>query len=345
MKELSTEKCKIPKISLNSHKMLKNDESTVISNQLVKYKSKKSQKTANLANISVFKFIDPINEYRLHGDMVFTDKLWKFNDEEPIYSFELYRNYKKLREIHLREHGIILELEDYDENMLNSTSLIKSRLNSLGNGELHKFTYILDQYENYFLKENMNYSSKKLEKDQNLKVFGWIDQIFQKHTNDVVFMRVNQMINKNDFRVKYLCYSKKLVDWISNDREYFSEEFINSCMKLFIFKNFEEYTNILKSIIIQQVEKETKSKLLPKFLNTLAGNIQVMVNIDTFFMPEENIFIHYIIHSEKDYDKGFIEKMNYIKKCENEEYLRIFKNIGRKKTENYSKVIKIYYQK
>ena len=37
------------------------------------------------------------------------------NDKETIYSFDLYKDYKALRQIHIREHGVILELEDFQE--------------------------------------------------------------------------------------------------------------------------------------------------------------------------------------------------------------------------------------
>ena len=310
---------------------------------------KKSKKTRDKKMLyfqrfkyKVSRFLDPYQNYRLYGDMIFSNKLWNISDKEPIYSFELYKNYKAFRQIHIREHGVILELEDFDENETACTSFVKSRLKSLGDQKTSNFADFLDNYDDYFMEDqDLRHQNDNFNQGQ-AKIFNWIDDIFEKHQEDVVFIRGNKMLTNKDFRTRYLCYNFLMLEWITNDSNPFSDEFITNCFQVFFFKDLDEFINILKSIIVRKMQKTGGSKILPKYINTLAGKIKIMVEVDTHIMQKEGMFFHYIIHSKKNQDPSFLQKIQKYKKNFEERKKKITE-LEREKSICYSELIMLYY--
>ena len=87
-------------------------------------------------------------------------------------------------------------------------------------------------------------------------------------------------------------------------------EFISNCFQVFFFKDLDEFINILKSIIVRKMQKTGDSKILPKYINTLAGKIKIMVEVETHIMEKESTFFHYIIHSKKNHDPSFLQNIH-----------------------------------
>ena len=297
----------------------------------------------------VYKFLDPYQNYRLFGDMIFTNKIWQ--NDDIIYSFELYRDYKAMRQIHVRENGIILELEDFDEHHVASSSMIKSRMKSLGNQKASDFADFLDLYDNFFKSCNNNVtgslSSQKPKKhiDPKLELFTWIDEVYEQHKEDLVFIRGSKILGESkDYRIQYLCYNSKMLEWITNEDNFFSEDFITSCLRIFFFRNFEEFTNILKSMITagKQSKPDPGPKILPKYINSLIGKIEVLVEIKTKLFPEQQIFFHYFVHSKENHLPNFVQKMGLAKNSKPQLDKKQTEK-QQKSTKQYSDLMKLYY--
>ena len=290
----------------------------------------------------IFRFLDPYQNYRLYGDIILSNKLLK-NDKETIYSFELYKDYKALRQIHISEHGIILELEDFDENEIVCTSFVKSRLKSLGDEKASNFADFLDNYDEYF-KEDQKYLKYPsiTQNHSQTKIISIIEDIFHKHQEDAVFIRGNKMLTNKDSRTRYICYNFLMLEWITHDKNPFSDEFISNCFKIFFFKDLEEFVNMLKNIILKKKQQTSGILIIPKFINTIAGKIFINFEVDTHFIQKEGIIFHSLIHSKKYQDSTFLQ--NIQKNKENfEEKMKKNIEVERKASKCYSELIKLYY--
>ena len=297
---------------------------------------KKQLLIARKLRLTLHRFLDPYTNHRIYGDIVFTDKLMDSSKNE-IYSFELYRDYKAIRQIHVREYGVIIELEDFNEKELSSTGLIKSRLKSLGDKQAFDMAEILDNYQDFFLTQITNY--KKIH--DIIQIYGgkslkWIDDIFSLHKDDLIFIRGSKIINSIDFRTVYLCYNFSLLEWITEENNYFSENFISDCFKIWPLEYFDEILYLMKIIM-------NKTEVLPyKKLHTIIGNIQINISVKLKVIPEERILFHYMILDKKNVDEKFLESLKKVKisddlkKQKNEECERAH-------SMKYSNLIKLYY--
>ena len=75
----------------------------------------------------VSRFLDPYQNYHLFGDIVLPNKIWQ-SPNEPIYPLDLILNFKIIKQIHVRENGLIFELDEIDENSLTSIGFLQERL-------------------------------------------------------------------------------------------------------------------------------------------------------------------------------------------------------------------------
>ena len=74
----------------------------------------------------------------------------------------------------------------------------------------------MDNYDDYF-KEDQDFISENDSFNQGqAKILNWIDDIFEKHQEDVVFIRGNKILTNKDFRKRYLCYNFLMLEWITN---------------------------------------------------------------------------------------------------------------------------------
>lgn len=292
----------------------------------------------------IFYFIDPYQTYRMAGDLIISNKLFH-KTSDPIYTLELYLNYKAIRQIHKRENGIIFELEDYAEKELANVGLLSSRMASLGNKMAIEVSNFLLSYSEYMTSHD-NFAPPKETSDNeeqtsSSKPFDWIDSIFQNHVEDFVFLRGSKLITNRDSRIKLLCFNNKLLQCITKEDNFFSNEFLSNCFHIFELENMEEFSKLLQSNVIGKEEKN-KPKVVMKKFNTLIGKIELGVEVNTYFMPKEKIFFHYYVHSKPL--TSIFEKINRSTKISleksNKKTLK-----DRNISTNYSALMKSYYLK
>jgi len=273
--------------------------------------------------------------HRLYGDMVFTDQLFDLN-KNRIYTFQLYCQNKTIRQIHIRKNGVLLELEDFDEGHISCIDFIKSRMFSLGNKDAFEFCEILDHYKAFFLNEKEKAPSG-FQLQKKFSTLDWIDEIFHNHKEDVLFLRGSKFINSKDFRTHYLGFNFNLLEWITEETNYFSEDFISDCLKIFPMRNHNDFSEVMKIII-------GKTKLSErKFINTLLGEIEKKVIIKMSLHPNGEELFHYMVHRKEDFDHSFEENLKKLKnkKAIQDKHLEI----NRKDTQLYSELMKLYYLK
>ena len=163
---------------------LENSEETASSTTVVLLKDPKAKKTKKKTRklkklkLIILKYFDPIKSHRFYGDFVIPDKLWKY-EEESLYSFTLYREYKVVRELHIRKHGIIIEFEDFDVHNLSPIGLIQSRLMSLGDASARELAEFLEKCENLFKKKEEKKEESIKTNEINCKSFEWMDELFE----------------------------------------------------------------------------------------------------------------------------------------------------------------------
>ena len=299
-------------------------------------KARKLQKLKFL----ILKYLDPIQTHRFYGDFIIPDKLWQFS-ESGIYRFRLYHDHKVIRQLHVRNNGIILEFEDYFEKGLSPKELIQSRLNSLGDRTAYEFAEFLTKYEEMFVKlkeeeekvkeESTEYSKKKHLKLSEEKAFQWIDTLFENNKENIVFVRGSKIVNGNDYRTKYLAYNSKLLEWITPEINVFNNDFIDSCLKIFKFKDFEDFAYSFKCCMLK--------KPFPKYMHTLMGEILIYVDPQVHFIQSEQLIFHVVIHEKERFDPKFLLQLKGRKEAKG---LKITEN-ERISSKNYGNLIKLYY--
>lgn len=224
----------------------------------------------------LLKYIDQFQNFLLFGDFVLPGKLMELR-EKPYYYFKLFKDYKYIQQIHVREEGIILDFEDFsNENSVCSLPLIKQRLQTLGDKDAKEFFVWLEKYCEIFPKINTTYKKNEIFKiSSNAETFAWIDNVFESHKNDGVII-VGRKIVKNDFKYKYIGYNKKILEFITKDdiENVLSDDLIEKCLKIFVFYKFEDLTNIIKGIL--------SKKEFPMRLNTFIGELNVTLQMSSY---------------------------------------------------------------
>lgn len=301
---------------------------------IIKYRKKKKINQKSLAKFKIFilKYYDPISSHRFYGDFIIPDKLWKF-DGDPICSFKLYRDYKSIRNVHVRNNGVVLELEDYEAYKICPIKFIQSRLMSLGDSQAYELAIFLEKYcklfeKNQNLKDHLT-STKNTDEETML----WIDDFFENNQENGAFVRVNKMVNSFDFRTKYLGINFKMLEFLTNEISFSSEKFIDDFLGILTFKNFEDFTNIIKSSICMQT--------FPKSLNTKIGEIQIFVDVKIHHIKSErNAILNFTYPKEQ-----FHPKLALASETWKAEKIKQTKTNDKHYIENYGEVIKLYYLK
>ena len=271
-------------------------------------KSKKTKKTnikkeqaKKTRKLFIYRAFGVYQIHRLYGDMVFTDKLFDIG-ENPIYPYELFGKSKIMRQIHIRKHGVLLEFEDYDEKFVSSVEFIKTRMMTLGNKDAKDFCKVLDEFQEYFLRKKSPPTELKYEAKLQ-STFALVDEIFEKHKEDVVALRGSKFIAPNDFRMRFLGFNSKILEWINEEKNYFSEDFLSDCMRIFPMKSHFDFFEIMKVMI-------GKSKTLPKkIFNTIFGEIDLKVAVNVAIFPKNSECFHYFVHCERRFRSNFSGKI------------------------------------
>lgn len=274
--------------------------------------------------------------HRIYGDIIFTDQLFDIVSN-PISPFELYAKSKIIRQIHNRNRGVLFEFEEYDEKFVASIEFIKSRLMTLGNKDAKEFCNVLDHFQEFFLqKEAQKYpiTSESYPKIQS--GLALVDEIFEKHKEDVVIIKGSNFISQKDFRTKFLCFNSKSLELISEETNYFTEEFMFNCMKIFPVKRYTEIIDLMNLMIGNEIQ--TKSK---KIMNTVLGEIDTNALIKIVFLPIEKQCFFCVVIPKEDFDPDFMERLKAVKLLNNCHKKK--KECEQNKSEFYCKLLKSYY--
>lgn len=292
----------------------------------------------------IYRFLDPYLHYHLFGDIVLPNKIWQ-SPKDTIYPLDLVRNYKIIRQIHVREHGLVFELEDINENSLASIGFLQERLRSLGNKNANDLADFLDFYQDYFLNSPSEDFLKGEESNdlEEPKVFDWIDKVLENNKENVVFLKGHVLTKKKDFKTKFLCYSFKFLELLTKEKNIFSEDFIRDCFRFSYVNDIEGFTLILKGIVIQKYKKVIGSNLLMRPFNTLLGKIKLLVNMQTFLFPKQGMFFHCGISLRENIDPLLEKKIMIMKKEENKKKKKL--DPERKECQNHSGFMRLYYMK
>ena len=302
----------------------------------------------------ILKFLDPYQNYHLYGDVVLSNKLWQSNKELVFPFYELYLDYKALRQIYIRPNGVIFELEDFYENIKSPIPLLKARLKSLGDTNASTVADFLDYYESYFHQEDLSESTSKTPLILKTKpfseeqMFDWVDKIFEENKENVTFIKGNKLLKNRDSRTRYLCYNSKLLQWLTREKDVFNEQFIKDCLCMSYHTDLEGFLQVLKGMVIDKYQTQAKSKILPKSFNTLLGKVNLLMEFDTVAFEEQRMFFYISTHNKSNFEPNLISRfqnmsIEQISKKNVEGKMNFEFELDRRKTENYSQLMKSYY--
>lgn len=303
------------------------------SNILCKYDS--SKKTP-----PVYKFLDPYQYYYLFGDIVLSNKIWQ-SSNDAIYHLEILRNYKIIRQIHVREHGLVFELDEIFENSITSIKFLQERLRSLGDTYANNLADFLDFYQDYFKNTPFEVFDEETNDFEEPKLFDWIDKIFEINKGNLFFLKGHFITKKKDFKTKFLGFSYKLIAWLTNESNIFSEDFIRDCFRFPYVKNIEGFILLLKTIVVQKYKNLSGSTMFMRSFNTLLGKINLLINVQTFLFPQQRMFFHFAVTYNENIDPNLEKKIMMIKMEENKKKKNI--NTERNESKNYADFMKLYY--
>ena len=319
---------------------------------LLKQKTKEKQEKRKLVlkqtRYGIIRFLDPYQSYNLYGDMILPNIFWH-NKNEMVYPAELFLDYKAIRQIYVRPHGIIFEFEDFNQNALARIPFLRDRLISLGDREAYNLADFLNMYAEYFENNNipefMSHFKAKENSIPKLTMFDWIDNLFEKNKENLVAIRANKIISKKDFRARILCFNSKLLEWISPEKNVFSDTFIRDCCRLIFFRNLEEFTNLIRNFLIKGFVSEIIDKPLILPINTKIGIVYTTVKNYGIFFPENKMYLQYWIHDKKDFDQKIIDNLQKYAIL-NEKFGNV-NNVNKSQEEAtvYSNLMKMYYCK
>ena len=305
----------------------------------------KNSKKLEKYKFLILKYLDPIQTHRFYGDFIIPDKLWQFSNS-GIYRFKLEQDHKVIRQLHVRTNGIVLEFEDYLENNISPRELIQNRLASLGDKTAYEFSQFLTIYEQMFIsikndetnlkkeeptEQTFKEEAKKKKKNEIGQSFDWIDKTFENNQENVVFIRGSKVLGGKDYRTKFLAFNNKLLEWLTAEVNVFNNDFIDACLKIFKYKNFEDFANSFKCVMLK--------KPFPRYMHTLIGEILIPVNPQMYFLESDQIVFHVVVHEKENFDPIFLQKLKEKKEIKK---LRITEN-DRIMSTNYGDLIKMYY--
>ena len=200
----------------------------------------------------------------------------------------------------------------------------------------------LDFYQDYFLNSPLEGFLNDQE-NNDLKepnVFDWIDKVFALNKENIAFLKGNVITKKGDFKAKFLCYSFKCLEWLTNETNIFSEDFRRDCFRFPYVNSMEGFSLILKGIVLQKYKKTGGSNIFMRQFNTLLGKIKLCVNMQTFIFPQQRMFFHYGVTLKENIDPLMENKIMMMK--ENNKKMKM-EDEKRKEYQNHSDLINFYY--
>ena len=225
---------------------------------------KEEEKKQMKIKMALHKFLDPFLPHRIVGDFIIPDKLSPYQGDY-LYSYKLDLTHKQLHQIHLRKHGVILEYEENDPYFIPPMEMVQARLESLGNLQAYELSKYIVEYQNKmivkteaqanFKMEDQGNSQKIEKKGNNEKVFSWMDSQMEQHQEDLVFMRGNKVISQNDFRMCFMGFNFKFLEWVvsKNDLTVLDDSMLEEIAQCFVFRNVESYLGEIGNFIKNKI--------------------------------------------------------------------------------------------
>jgi len=304
---------------------------------------KQREKKAEKIKMVLHKIMDPFLPHRIVGDFIIPDKLSPYQGDY-LYSYQLDLTHKILNQIHIRKHGVILEYEENDPYFVPPIELVQARLQSLGNKQAYELSkYVVEYQKKMEVKSEAN-SHIKLEdvttlqtKTNNENIFKWMDSQLTEHQDDLVFMRGNNVISQNDFRMCFMGFNFKFLEWVvsSNDLTFLDDSMLEEISQSFVFRNVESYMDEIASFLKNKLFNLNSGHDFLLDIKTVIGVFSLKMDFSFKYFAEEHKTVFCFVHPKEIHKKEIVEEVQ--KK-------RAEKLNKSKRGCDWGKLISIYYK-
>ena len=273
----------------------------------MKQKAQKEQEKNQMKmKMVLHKFLDPFLPHRIVGDFIIPDKLSPYQNDY-LYSYKLDLTHKQLHQIHVRKHGVILEYEENAPYFMPPMEMVQARLESLGNLHAYELSKYIVEYQNKmdvkteaqanFKVEDQN-NCQNNKKGNNEKIFSWMDSQMETHQEDLVFMRGNKVISQNDFRMCFMGFNFKFLEWVvsKNDLTFLDDAMLEEIAQCFVFRNVESYLDEISNFIKSKIFNLNLQQDFTLDIQTLIGVFSLKMQFDFQYFPESNKTVFCFIH-------------------------------------------------
>lgn len=190
----------------------------------------------------------------------------------------------------------------------------------------------------------MSYFQMKENSITKVKMFNWIDNLFEKNKENLVAIRANKIISRKDFRARILCFNLKLLNG-SLLKKMFSVILYKRLLSPYFFQKFGRVYKSCRNFLIKGFVSEIIDKPLILPLNTKIGIVYTIVRNYGIFFPENKMYLQYWIHDKRDSSQKIIDNLQRFALLN--EKLRNENNVKKSQEEAtvYSNLMKMYYCK
>lgn len=235
--------------------------------QSLKVKKSEENQLARLKRrdkLIISKFLDPIFVYRIKGDFIIPNCFDLFKGES-ISMNSLIETVKFMKQIHFRPKGLLIEYDYMELKYFPPISLLIDRLETMGNDFIYRFAQVLKKFENFNVRSKIDKYNKKnnLDHQRDSDVFEMFDEIFDEYQNSFFYILGNQIVDDNDFAMKYFGINdnlKKLFDQKTNEYDIFNEAFLNNISSFLSFDHFEHFITNAAGYMINLMTKNTRNE-------------------------------------------------------------------------------------
>jgi hypothetical protein len=290
----------------------------------------------------IYKQIHLTNFVRICGDFIISDDL-HMKKYDLVHPMALIRQFKYIKQIHIRKNGIILEYDYIAEIIDFPIECISNAFDSLGIPFYNHFSNALREFHQFDLKQE-KIKNEKIDEEPTLKYF---DNIFLKHKNDRIICIGDEIMSKSDFSIKYYGFNNNMVNYISidDDINYFSKEFISACEDLLTFLGSENYLFRIMEYFYNVMNKiNSKNDInFPQMFKTFAGLHLSSMRIEEFFFSKENLMTFVLILENSEKEILFYNNILRAKSLKNQQVFG--QDCAKKKIERHNELFRLYYHK
>lgn len=313
----------------------------------MKHKAQKEEEKKQVKmKMALHKFLDPFLPHRIVGDFIIPDKLSPYQGDY-LYSYKLDLTHKQLHQIHLRKHGVILEYEENDPYYLPPMEMVQARLESLGNLQAYELSKYIVEYQNKMTVkteaqanvkvEDQGNKSKSKKKVNNDKIFSWMDSQMENHQEDLVFMRGNKVISQNDFRMCFMAFNFKFLEWVvsKNDLTFLDDTMLEEIAQCFVFRNAESYLEEISSFMKSKIFNLNSGHDFVLDIKTLIGVFSLKMQFIFEYFQESNKTVFCFVHPKNFQKKEINEEIRRKRAAK----LNVFK-----RGPDWGKLVSLYYK-